>query len=105
MSAAFQKEVLRQLRRNGSDLSMPHDFEFFIYLPTKAIANAVASQIRRTGFAAAEVSRAGSGNGWLCIASKSLVPSAADLSKHARFFERLAAAGGGEFDGWEAKIV
>lgn len=41
----------------------------------------------------------------LCLAKKTLIPEKADLGDQARFFEQIADALGGEFDGWEAKIV
>lgn len=105
MSAEFQEEVLQQLRKNGSDVSKPHDFEFYLYLPTRESAERAAVKIRQSGFTAAEVSRSVSGSAWLCVAKKSLIPGKANLADHARFFEQIAAALGGVFDGWEAEIV
>lgn len=105
MSTAFQKEVLRQLQKNGCDISKPHEFEFFVRLPTRAIATKVAAKMSRSGFLAAKVARADSGNGWLCVAKRLLVPGTADLADHARFFEEIAAAGGGDFEGWEAQVA
>ena len=105
MSATFQEEVLQQLRENGSDLSNTHDFEFYLYLPTRKLATKAADNIRQSGFSAADVSRSASSDAWLCAAKKTLVPEKADLADHARFFEQIATALGGEFDGWEAEIV
>ena len=105
MSATFQKEVLQQLRDNGSDLAKPHDFEFYLYLPTRTLAAKASDKIRESGFSAGEVSRSAPGDAWLCVAKKTLVPEKADLADHARFVEQIADALGGEFDGWEAEIV
>ena len=105
MSKTFQKGVLKQLREKGSDLTKPHDFEFYLYVPTKPYAAKAAEKIRRNGFSGAEVRRAESGSGWLCLARKTIIPEKADLADHARFLEQVAAALGGEFDGWEAEIV
>ena len=105
MSATFKNEVLEQLRESGSDLTKPHAFEFYIYVPTQDYANKAAQKIRNSGYSSAEVSRAASGSGWLCLARKTIIPEQADLSDHARFLEQVAAAVGGEFDGWEAEIV
>ena len=105
MSKAFQKEVLGQLRKHGSDISKPHNFEFYLHVPTKAHAEKAVVKIRASSFAGATLSRCTSGSGWLCLATKTIVPAKADLADHARFFEQIAAALGGEFDGWEAKIV
>jgi hypothetical protein len=105
MSDAFQKEVLEQLRENGSDITKPHHFEFYLYVPTRPNADKAAEKIRMSGFSSAAVSRATSGGGWLCLASKTIVPKQADLAQYARFMEQVATALGGEFDGWEAEIV
>ena len=105
MSETFQQEVLEQLRESGSDLTKPHNFEFYFYVPTEADADKAVEKIRSSGFSTAEVSRAASGSGWLCLARKTIIPDQADLSDHARFLEQVAAAVRGEFDGWEAEIV
>jgi hypothetical protein len=86
MNATFQAEVLQRLRENGSDLTKPHDFEFYVYLTTRPLARKAADKIRQSGFAAAEVSRSASGDAWLCVAKKTLIPEKADLADHARFF-------------------
>ena len=105
MSEAFKKEVLDQLREHGSDVTKPHSFGFYIYVPTELDAKKATDKIRQSGFSCADVSRSAAGSSWLCLATKTLVPEKADLSDHARFFEQIAAALGGEFDGWEAEIV
>jgi len=102
MSTAFAQEVLETLRKNGSDITKPHTFEFYLYVPKEILATKVANKIRQSGFTA-EVSR--SGKRWECVASKTLVPATADLGDEARFFEQIAAAVGGEFDGWETALI
>jgi len=105
MRTAFQKEVLRVLRKHGSDTTKPHIFEFHVYLPSRARAKMAADKIRQNGFSEAEVSRAGAGRKWLCAARKRIIPQKADLEEQARFFQQLADALGGQFDGWEAELI
>lgn len=105
MRITFQQEVLQQLRDNGSDLIKPHDFEFYLYFATRALADQAADKIRQSGFTEADVTRSASGTSWLCVATKTIVPATANLADHARFFEESTAALDGEFDGWEAEIV
>ena len=105
MSETFEKEVLQQLRANGSDLTKPHGFEFYLYVPTKLYADKAAEKLRASGFSGAELTPAASGSGWLCLARKTIIPEKADLADHARFLEQVAAALGGEFDGWETETL
>ena len=105
MRATFQEGVLQQLRESGSDLTKPHVFEFYLYFATRPLAVKAADKIRQSGFSAAGVSRSASGDAWLCVAKKTLVPGKADFGDHARFFEQIAAVLSGEFDGWEAEVV
>jgi hypothetical protein len=100
----FRKEVLRQLRASGSDANQPHTFEFFLYLPTESAAEAAAQRLRESDFST-QVSPSGSGNGWLCRASITLIPAMARLNEIGRFFEQLAAALDGDFDGWESAVM
>ncbi len=102
--SGFRKEVLKQLRASGSDTNGPHTIEFFLYLPTQSAAETAAKRLRESEFEA-RVSPSGSGNGWLCKASITLVPITAALNEIGRFFEQMAAALDGDFDGWECAVV
>jgi len=53
----LDQAVLVQLRKAGSDLSKPHNIEFFLYFPTRSVAEMAASPIRDAGFEV-EVKRA-----------------------------------------------
>lgn len=96
--------VLDQLKKAGSDLSKPHRIEFFIYFPTKADAADTARKIKGAGFDV-DVRQAAQGPGWLCFATKAMVPELSTLQKIRTDFSALAAAKGGEYDGWGTGIV
>jgi regulator of RNase E activity RraB len=96
--------VLDQLKKAGSDLSKPHNIEFFIYFPTKADAADTAPRIKEAGFEV-DVRQAAQGPGWLCLAIKTMVPDLSALQKIRRDFGALAAARGGEYDGWGTRVV
>ena len=102
MSKAFAEKVLATLRKNGSDINKPHRFDFFVYVPKRVYTLKAADRVRRSGFAA-KVS--GSKKPCLVLASKTIIPATANLADHVRFFEQIAAAVGGEFDGWETEVV
>src|SRR4051794_13152266 len=38
--------VIEQLRAAGSDLSKPHELDFFLYFPTEAAAHAASEEIK-----------------------------------------------------------
>ena len=46
----LDQSVLVQLRKAGSDLSKPHNMEFFLYFPTRSVAEKAAPPIRDAGF-------------------------------------------------------
>lgn len=105
MILSFKKEVLAQLRTNGSDTNKPHVFEFYLYIPRKDYAGLVKEKMLESKFSEVKVQRAASGKGWMVVAQRTLVPQKADLNDNARFLNEVAAAVGGDFDGWEAELV
>lgn len=92
-------QVLFQLKKVGSNLSKPHNVEFFLYFPTESVAEQAASQIRAAGFTV-EVKPAAKGKDWLCFATRRMIPDIAALEQIRRDFTRLATTLGGEYDGW-----
>ncbi len=103
--AAADKDALTldHLKSAGSDLSLPHNPEFFLYLPTEAAARSVASRYAGQGFSA-DVHPAVSGSKWSCVLTKQMVLSAGTLHQLRGEFAEVAAAYGGEYDGWGAEV-
>ncbi len=97
------ESVLIQLRKAGSNLSKPHEIEFFLYFPTEAIAEQAASHIREEDFEVT-VKQAAKGSDWLCFATKKMVPEFAALQEIRRKFDSLSSSLGGEYDGWGPPI-
>ncbi len=93
-----EQSVLAQLRRSGSDLSKPHNIEFFLYFPTQSVAEQAALSIRNAGFEV-EVEKAAKGDSWLCFATKTMVPELWDLQRIRHNFVTLAVSMNGEYDG------
>lgn len=100
----MDESVLIQLKKAGSDLSKPHNIEFFLYFPTQAVAEQAASKIRDEGFHV-EVEKAAKGDTWLCSATKTMVPQLTSLQKIRRDFGALADSLNGEYDGWGTPVV
>lgn len=95
--------VLAQLRKSGSNLSKPHNIEFFLYFPTQSLAEKAGLNVRDAGFEV-EVRKAGTGDSWLCFATKTMVPALPDLQRIRQNFTALAASVNGEYDGWGTQI-
>jgi hypothetical protein len=100
----FGTEVLEQLRCDGSDTSKRHDFAFYLYVPTERAATEVGETLRTDGYDV-EIRQAAVGDNWLCLATASLIPDAADFDDIERLFTGLAQKFKGEFDGWEADVI
>ena len=73
-------QTLNRLEEAGSDLSKPHEMEFFLYFPDEASANAAAADIREQGFSV-QVWPPEDGSDWLCFATSCrwIGPSSAGL--------------------------
>ena len=97
-------QVIAQLRKAGSNLSKPHEVEFFLYVPTPDAADRLASKLHALHFGA-KVDEAAQGPGWLVLATKSMIPTESALVAIRTQFTALAAAENGEYDGWGTPIV
>jgi regulator of RNase E activity RraB len=100
----LDQSVLVQLRKAGSDLSKPHNIEFFLYFATQSVAERAALPIRNAGFEV-EVKRTAQGDSWLCFATKTMIPELPDLQKIRHNFVTLAVSMNGEYDGWGTQVV
>ncbi|OGP72776.1 MAG: hypothetical protein A2V86_08715 [Deltaproteobacteria bacterium RBG_16_49_23] len=101
MSETFRTKVLQQLRESGLDVKRPHEFEFYLYLPTELAAKQAAVKLNEREFTT-QVQPAAKGDDWLCLATITIVPEDSSLSEIGDLFEQVAKELDGEFDGWEA---
>src|SRR5205823_2657187 len=101
---SFRAEVLNRFRKMGSDITRPHTFDFYLYVPTESAARQAADKVRESEFAA-EVLPGASGRNWLCRASTIIVPEVAQLDDIGSFFTQVAAALHGDFDGGESDVI
>ncbi len=97
------ESVLVQLKKAGSDLSKPHNIEFFLYFPTQGVAAQAASKIRDEGFQV-KVQKAAKGDDWLCSATKKMIPELHALQKIRQDFGSLAISLNGQYDGWGTEV-
>jgi regulator of RNase E activity RraB len=96
--------TLAELARAGSDVAQPHEVEFYLYVPDSVAADALKRQLEGEGFRA-QVSPDDSGADWLCLATRRMSPSLAELRRLRSRLAALAEAHGGAYDGWGTTVV
>lgn len=104
-AASPDELVLVHLRKAGSDLSRPHEIEHFLYFPSEDGARRTGAQLKSLGFAVTVEFSASDESRWCVQAVHSTVPSAQAILALRASMEELAAAEGGEYDGWVAAVV
>ena len=99
----LDEAVLVQLKKAGSDLSKPHKIDFYLYFPTKSVAEQAALSLRRTGFEVV-VKKGADDKNWLCLATKPMILDLPAIRQTQHDLDRLAASLKGNYDGWEAGV-
>ena len=98
-------EALQGLKKAGSNLSKPHDAEFFLHFPTEAAAQEAVGKVKAMGLETAEVRTGDQPGEWIVYSRKSMKLDAEGLKRMRYHFGRIAKAGSGRYGGWEAAIV
>jgi Regulator of ribonuclease activity B len=100
------KRVLKQLRKLGANLSRPREVVHFLYFPTQVAAEQASHELRGEGYMIDVRPAANAAenppNPWLMEARIFAVVDESTVQPMRARFEAVAAAGGGEYDGWEA---
>jgi hypothetical protein len=102
--ADSHEAALDSLRDAGSDFSKIHPFDFYFYHEEKLGAQELCAELRDMGFEVTVREGAVAGE-YLCLASRSFVPSIEELSRLQKTFEDLTNRYGGEYDGWETIVI
>lgn len=97
-------EGLQALAKAGSDLSQPHQAEFYLLFPNEDAARNVVEKIAALGFATS-VRPGTQGGEWEVQAVRLTVLSDEELKRARYLFTKLAKANGGRYSGWEAAVV
>jgi len=100
---ARDSAVLDQLRAAGSNLAKPHRIAFYLYLPSKPEADAAEAELRSMGYSV-EVRKGPDDIHWLCLATRTMVPTVQGLTDARVVFKGLAQRYKGAYDGWQAAI-
>jgi regulator of RNase E activity RraB len=100
----LDQQVLDQLKKAGSDLSKPHNIEFFLYFKNEEAASRAAKEVQKD-VDNAKVQRAANDSGWLCFATKRMAPDHEELVRLRKRFNSIASEFEGEYDGWGTEVV
>jgi len=100
---AHDQKTIDQLRAAGSDVTKPHEIDFYLYFPTEAEAGEAAATLTGRGYRATV--RPGADNkNWLCLASKTMPPTIQNLTEAHGVLKGLAVKYKGDYDGWETAV-
>jgi len=94
--------ILRQLRGKGAQLALPRHVLHFLDFSDEASATSAEEAVREIGFEPTIVAPTGESLTWTLRAEANRVVDETTVVTHRAQFERIAAAHGGEYDGWEA---
>jgi hypothetical protein len=103
---SWDKRLIDQLRKRGSDPFKPHDVDFFLAFPSSDAAEQLSAQMRGEGFDAEVRDTPDNGDlRWVVHAHKSMQLTVPDMQELSRKLTEAATAKGGRYDGWSAKPV
>ena len=106
-SVAEQQDahVIEGLRDAGSDMSKPHDIDFFFYFPSRQKAEAAIADLKSLGYIIVEAGVTPGQSDWHVHASRRMVPDLEAMNASTRTLEALGAKHDGEYDGWGTSVV
>ncbi|MGE0883904.1 MAG: ribonuclease E inhibitor RraB [Blastocatellales bacterium] len=103
VTSTDDRTVLDQLKQAGSNLSKPHDLEFYLYFPAEESAQQAAEKLEADGFEG-ELRPSAANASWLCLVRKRMVPELNEIVAIRKKLTSLAREFKGEYDGWETKV-
>jgi hypothetical protein len=98
----FPEDVRNHLSEQGSDLTLPHSLDLYLYYPSEVEAQEVAAVFLDSPLESDVIE---SDQHWLCLVQCRLVPTQEGLEAIAEVMRRVHEQFGGDFDGWHAEIV
>ncbi|MDH7453707.1 ribonuclease E inhibitor RraB [Luteimonas composti] len=97
--------VIENLISAGSDISKPHNIDFFMFMPSKSKAKSAAAEMEKLGYTIASIDRDAGQSQWQIHAIRVMAPQLDAMTATTRTLESVAAKHGGDYDGWGASVV
>ena len=98
------RATLAALRQAGADLTKPTEVNFYLYFPSREVAERAADTARVPELVAT-VEQAAVRDQWLLLLSGTIVPTEPAIRAASTRLAAVAAHFGGEYDGWEAAVT
>ena len=99
------RATLTALRDAGGNLTKPTEISFYLYFPSRAVAERAAA-MAQTAQLSPTVTESANGDGtWLLLLTGVLTPTQSALDDTSTRLEAVAAEFGGDYDGWEAAVT
>jgi regulator of RNase E activity RraB len=92
-------EALREILKNGSDLTRPMEIDFFVAVPSKKTGNQVALKAKALGFKISVEQDDETGD-WTCYCTKTLIPEYSKVVKIEKQLSSISKVYGGYSDGF-----
>jgi regulator of ribonuclease activity B len=96
------RRILEELRNLGADLSRPRHVIQYLYFPDEEGARGAAATLAASGYEVRVNPPGDAVPDWNAIAETHVVVDERWVDEMRPRFEAVAAANGGEYDGWEA---
>lgn len=97
--------VIENLVSAGSDISKPHNIDFFMFMPSKSKAKLAAAEMEQLDYSIASVERASGQSQWQIHAIRVMAPQLEAMTATTRTLQAVAAKHGGDYDGWGTGVV
>lgn len=99
-----EQMAVNNIETPEGDLDIEQPMEFFLYFSTECDAYVTKSCLMNLQFDTS-VHYSESSDNWLCLAKKEIKPTKDRLLELKNFFDRLARAKNGRYDGWGTTVV
>ena len=100
--AELDKLSLTHLTKRGANLALPRHILHFVYFDDEADARRAHEEIPEAGWYVTLVAPDDSTPLWLVRAEDTRIVDAQTVPSYRAWFEQIASAHNGEYDGWEA---
>lgn len=105
MAEQQDARVIENLVSAGSNVSKPHNIDFFMFVPTERRAKAAAADMEQLGYTISSIDRVSGQSQWQIHATREMVPQLDAMTATTRSLEAVATKHGGDYDGWGTSVV
>ena len=105
MAEQQDARVIENLVSAGSNVSKPHNIDFFMFVPTERRAKAAAADMEQLGYTISSIDHVTGESQWQIHATREMVSQLDAMTATTRALEAVATKHGGDYDGWGTGVV